>query len=294
LNIHEEQSLLTLFQSSPEWERFWFRHARETILLQIIGDIALYVNPYVAARIVERLHQAVVKLQRREQEQQEQGRLHLVSHSLGTIILFDALFACRWESEDMPGYNCIKELRDAFCGAGTKPEEGIQVASIHTMGSPIPLFSLLEMHSRQQDNEAGQYKNSQEIGPKLQVFLQHLAQSRGGKRLPWWNYAHPGDPLAYPLEELLYQLVDQKRDYLEVHDVVTLPGDMGDWMIESFKQSSAALIRAGAAHSSYWNSEIIARRIAKTIQETSPAYREGEMDQVRGGDPSSWLLSHHL
>lgn len=293
LNMYEEQSLLTLFHSSPEWERFWFRHARETILLQIIGDIALYVNPYVAARIVERLHQAVLKLRRWEQEQQERGRLHLVSHSLGTIILFDVLFASRWESEAMPGYHCVKELRDALCGAGTEPEEGIQVASIHTMGSPIPLFSLLDMYSRQQENGAGQYKNTHEIGPKLQVFLQHLAQSRGGKRLPWWNYAHPGDPLAYPLGELLYQLVDQKQDYLEVHDVVTMPGDIEDWMIESFKQSPAALIHAGAAHRSYWNSEIIASRIARTIQESSPAYREGGMDQVEGGDPSSWLLSHH-
>ncbi len=286
LNMHEEESLLTLFQSSPQWERFWFRHARETILLQIIGDLALYVNPQVAARIVERVHQAVLKLQRWEQEHEERGRLHLVSHSLGTIILFDALFASRWEDEDMPGYNYIKELRDAVCGAGTKPEEGIQVASIHTMGSPIPLFSLLDMYSRQQENEEGQHENSHEIGPKLQVFLKHLAQNRGGKRLPWWNYAHPGDPLAYPLEGLLYQLVDQKRDYLEVHDVVTWAGDIGDWMIESFKQSSAALIHAGAAHRSYWNSEIIARRIAKTIQETSLASMESEMDYVGGGDPS--------
>ena len=280
LNMHEEQSLLALFQSSPEWERFWFRHARETILLQIIGDIALYVNPYVAARIVERLHQAVLKLQIWEQEHQERGRLHLVSHSLGTIILFDALFASRWESEDMPGYNCVKELNNALCGAGTEPEEGIQVASIHTMGSPIPLFSLLDIDNRQQENEAGQYKNTHEIGPKLQLFLQHLAQSRGGKRLPWWNYAHPGDPLAYPLEELLYQLVDQKRDSLEVHDVVIMPGDIEDRVIESFKQSPAALIHAGAAHHSYWNSEVIASSIARTIQESAPPYRESEIREL--------------
>jgi hypothetical protein len=148
------------------------------------------------------------------------------------------------------------------------------------MGSPIPLFSLLDMYSRQQENGARQHKNSHEIGPKLQVFLQHLAQSRGGKRLPWWNYAHPGDPLAYPLEELLYQLVDQKREYLEVHDVVTIPGDIEDWMFESFKQSPAALIHAGAAHRSYWNSEMIASQIARTIQESSPAYREVEKDHA--------------
>ena len=280
LNMYEEQSLLTLFQSSPEWEQFWFRHARETVLLQILGDIALYVNPYVAARIVERLQQAVMKLQMWEQKQQERGRLHLVSHSLGTIILFDALFASRWDNEEMPGYHCIQELRDAVCGSGTEPEKGIQVASIHTMGSPIPLFSLLDMYSRQQKNGAGQYKNTHEIGPKLQAFLQHLAQSRGGKRLPWWNYAHPGDPLAFPLEELLYQLVDQKRDYLEVHDVVTMPCDIEDRMIESFKQSPAALIHAGTAHHSYWNSEIVASGIARAIQESSPAYSEGEMRQL--------------
>jgi hypothetical protein len=271
VNMHEEQSLLTLFQRSPEWERFWFRHARETILLQIIGDIALYVNPYVAAEIVERLRQALVKLHRRERARDEPVRLHLVSHSLGTIILFDALFASRWESEEMPGYTCISELRDAVCGAGTAPDEGIQMASIHTMGSPIPLFSLLDMYGRHQENGTGPQTNTHEIGPKLRIFLQHLAHNRGGKRLPWWNYVHPGDPLAYPLEELLYQLVDQQRDYLDVHDVVTTPGDLGDWMLESFKQSSAALIHAGAAHRSYWNSELIAKRIARTIHETAHA-----------------------
>ena len=33
LNMYEEESLLTLIQSSPDWERFWFRHARVSVAM---------------------------------------------------------------------------------------------------------------------------------------------------------------------------------------------------------------------------------------------------------------------
>lgn len=188
LNMEQERRLLDIYHSSPEWEHFWFRHVRETTLLQIIGDIALYVSPDVAARIVQRLHQVIIRLQQEEHIQQEGGRLHLVSHSLGTIILFDVLFASRWDREDVPGSACIADIREALCGLGTNPQEGIRIASIHTLGSPLPFFSLINMHTdRQKEGE-----HLHDIGPRLQQFLQHLAQNRGGRLLPWWNFSHPG------------------------------------------------------------------------------------------------------
>jgi hypothetical protein len=261
--MEQERVLLDIYQSSPGWEQFWFRHARETTLLQIIGDIALYVSPYVAAKIVDRLHKVIIRLQHEQQVLQEGGRLHLISHSLGTIILFDILFASRWDREDVPGYNCILEIREALSGLGTNPEEGIRIASVHTMGSPLALFSLINMHAERQEKG----ESLHDIAPRLQQFLEHLSHNRRGKLLPWWNFSHPGDPFAYPLEKLLGTLIDHKRQYLEVHDAIILPHNLEDLVTERFSQSPVALIDARAAHHCYWNSKQVAHKIAQTMKE---------------------------
>jgi len=36
---------------------------------------------------------------------QPNDRLHLVTHSWGTVILFDLLFASRWDDEKVPGHD---------------------------------------------------------------------------------------------------------------------------------------------------------------------------------------------
>lgn len=267
LNMQEEQTLVDLYQRSPDWKNFWFRHARENFLLQIIGDIALYISPTVSAHIVARLHQALKRLPR---DLREGGRLHLVSHSLGTIILFDILFASRWDNKDVPGYDTIMQLRETLYGLGDHCTESIHIASIHTMGSPIALFSLLNMHRHAMQQETGpdtMMDHAHDIGPRLQQFLQHLSRDRKGKPLPWWNFAHPGDPLASPLAQIVPHLVDQERCYLNVHDMITSSHDLQDWLITRFRQSPAALIHSKAAHHSYWDSQKVASRIAQTIKD---------------------------
>src|SRR5437667_260779 len=51
----EEAQLKQTYERSPTWPQFWFRNARETLLLQFIGDAALYISRYVGAKIVEKL-----------------------------------------------------------------------------------------------------------------------------------------------------------------------------------------------------------------------------------------------
>ncbi|MHB8599334.1 MAG: hypothetical protein ACYDER_21305 [Ktedonobacteraceae bacterium] len=269
INMHEESTLLEIYRKSSAWKDFWFKQIRETLLLQIIGDIALYISPYIGSKIVERLHKVLVRIQREVEDHQEGGRLHLVCHSLGTIILFDVLFASRWDDKNVPGYDCIMEIREALCGLGDNTRRGIRVASINTMGSPIALFSLLNMHSDQQKLQENMVENTHDISPRLQQFLQQLSQQRGGKPLPWWNFAHPGDPLASPLATLIPELVDREGRYLEVHDMITISHNLEDILTESFSQSPAALIHGKAAHHSYWTSRKVAIRIARTIKEAS-------------------------
>ena len=268
ISMREERTLLEIYQRSVAWKDFWFRHVRETLLLQIVGDIALYLSPYIGTKIVERLHNVLVRITHEVHNHQEGGRLHIVCHSLGTIILFDALFATRWNEKNVPGYDCVLEMRETLCGLGDNVREGIHVASINTMGSPIALFSLLNMHSEQRKEE-NMTENTHDISPRLQQFLQELSKHRGGKPLPWWNFAHPGDPLASPLATLVPELVDREGRYLEVHDMITLTPGLEDRVIESFSQSPAALIHGIAAHHSYWSSKDVAERIAQTIKEAS-------------------------
>jgi hypothetical protein len=87
-----------------------------------------------------------------------------------------------------------------------------------------------------------------DIAPRLQQFLEHLSHNRRSKLLPRWNFSHPGDPFASPLEKLLSTLIDHKRQYLEVHDAIILPHNLEDIVTERFSQSSVALIDARDAH----------------------------------------------
>ncbi len=75
-------------------------------------------------------------------------RLHLITHSWGTIILFDVLFAARWDGDDIPGHNSVSNIRERCFGVEPNPNAGMPLASIHTMGSPIALFDLMDVDQK--------------------------------------------------------------------------------------------------------------------------------------------------
>lgn len=90
VNINAETQLLTTLKSSPLWEQIWFREFREKQLLQFAGDAALYISRHIGSKVVNKLKtQALDALK----NHQPDARLHLVTHSWGTVILFDVLFA---------------------------------------------------------------------------------------------------------------------------------------------------------------------------------------------------------
>src|SRR5436190_8515293 len=117
------------------------------------------------------------------------------------------------------------------------------------MGSPIAIFSLMDVNQNMQEarNAQGQIIATHDITPRLEQFLSSLHQQIG-RRLPWWNFAHPGDPIAYPLATLLPSLVDGENRYLDVQDVLTHPADLSDFLTEPFSQTQLALLHGGTAH----------------------------------------------
>jgi hypothetical protein len=258
VNKDPEDKLLEALTASPDWKNFWFREFREKQLMQFFGDAALYLSSYIGSQVVERLNeQTIAKGQLREKQQTD--RIHLVAHSWGTVILFDLLFADRWEKEEIAGYQTVQNFRKIFFGLQPNAMQGIRLASIHTMGSPIALFSLLTLSG----------PSSRDFTPKLKELLDNLHKVMGGKKLPWQNFAHPGDPVAWPLASLMPTLVAESSNYVNIQDVITHKRGFSDYLLQPLSQTILALVHGGDAHGSYWKSDEVAQKIAQTIQSSA-------------------------
>ncbi|MBN3881495.1 MAG: hypothetical protein HWQ44_00510 [Nostoc sp. JL34] len=260
-----ECDVLTKLQQSPLWKQMWFQTFREKQLLQFAGDAALYISRFIGAQVVEQLKkQAVDQLTGFQPDDQ----LHLVTHSWGTVILFDILFAARWDAVNAPGQNDVMAIRDIIFGVpGGKedPLKGIRLASVHTMGSPIAIFSLIDVVKATNTIDPTS-KSQHDITPRLQELLKNLYGNNGKQKLPWKNFIHPGDPIAYPLKEIIIDLVDPNSKFLDVQDLITHEAGLFDYLTEPFSQTVLALLHGGDAHGSYWRSKKVSEEIIECLR----------------------------
>lgn len=275
VNIDAETKLLQTLRSSPFWQHIWFREFREKQLLQFAGDAALYISRHIGSKVVNRLKTDALQA---IENPQPDDRLHLVTHSWGTVILFDILFAARWDDPKVSGHDDVMAIRDAIfgiCGKQTNPRQGIQLDSIHTMGSPIAIFSLTDVIPGKNDTAGtSSTSSSHDITPNLQKLLENLNQARKGEKLPWRNYIHPGDPVAYPLNELMVSLVDGNKKYLDIQDVITHEARVFDFLTEPFSQTALALLHGGDAHGSYFHSEKVVHEVITNLNKGAPAFSQ--------------------
>jgi hypothetical protein len=255
--------LLNGLDKSPMWDKFWFREFREKQVINFVGDAALYLSRSVSIQMINQmtaqaLQQMGLVLEQLKNMSPENGdRLHLVTHSWGTVILFDIMFADRWEDDDLDENirQTVNNIRAGFFGVGNSDIKnlGIPLASIHTMGSPIALFNLLNASGAQSFN----------LTPKLKDFLISL-HSKMGKSLPWYNYAHPGDPIAYPLKGVMDLSLDEAKKFVHIEDIV-IPTNP---LISHFGQTKASILSilwGGDAHGSYWTNKSVIKIIGNVI-----------------------------
>jgi hypothetical protein len=254
VNLAAENKLEDALKASKAWDKLWFKDFRDKQLLQFVGDAALYLSRHVGSQVVALLkQQAEQVLGTAASPKHKPGdRLHLVTHSWGTVILLDILFADRWEDEKIPGHKDVMAIRNALFGLGANPNQGITLASIHTMGSPIALFSLISVNG-----------SSHDFQPQFNKLLENLYRRRG-RELPWLNFIHSGDPVAWPLEKVMSGLVDGDAKYLDFKDQLT--HEKFDFLIQPFSQTILALLNGGKAHGSYWSSKEVAQSIAQIIK----------------------------
>ncbi|AOY82147.1 hypothetical protein BJP36_21805 [Moorena producens JHB] len=256
--IEQEKELLGALKASKVWNEFWFRDFREKQILQFVGDAALYLSRHVSSLAIEQMStQAYQGLE----GYQDDDRLHLVTHSWGTIILFDVLFASRWDDPTIPGHQSIQEIRKSILGIESEQDSAIPLASVHTMGSPIALFTLIHIVGKTREG------STHDISSKLKELLASLTQQ--GVGLPWQNFLHPGDPIAWPLEGVLPKLVDEYDKVIKLEDVLTYGSGFLENVAKPVQSTFLALINGGSAHGSYWTSEKVAKKIAETIHQTA-------------------------
>ena len=264
VNEPSETKLLERLQASPLWDEMWFRNFREQQLLQFVGDAALYISRHIGYKVVQRLTTDALKVL---QHAQPDDCLHLVTHSWGTIILFDILFATRWDDSQVPGHEEVMKIRDCIFGLSGKDDsthQGIQLASINTMGSPIAIFSLTNVNS--DPNQPNSDGNSYDITSRLQELLNNLYQARNGAKLPWRNFIHPGDPIAFPLEQLMKEIVDSEEKYIDFQDLISSEPNFFSVVSQPINQTTLALLRGGKAHGSYWQSQKVIQEISSILK----------------------------
>jgi hypothetical protein len=258
------------------WKKFWFPDLRKNAILNFVGDAALYLSRGVSVSIIKQLtaqalNQLKIDVQQMQQKSPltgDQDRLHLVTHSWGTVILFDIMFADRWEDKDLEPdiLKAVEDLRSCFFGIGKELDKsdgatidiGIPLASLHTMGSPIALFNLIN---------SGKGKNFN-LTPKLKEFLESSSKIMGAP-LPWQNYAHPGDPIAYPLTGAMKLSLQEAIKFVSIKDILTTPNLLAQ-AINLVPVFPVSLLGGDSAHGSYWNDTTVIKNIAKVIKSTFP------------------------
>lgn len=252
VNKDEETKLFKMWTSSPAWDELWLQEFRQYQLLQFIGDAALYLSRAVGKKIVSTLYEQLFTKFNNVPESHE---LHIVAHSWGTVILFDILFAARWD-----GDNEVEAIRKKIYGVTTNAssdefkEQGYKISSIHTMGSPLSIYQLMQINIG---------NNTHEISTRLGDFIRSI-HIKNKKPLTWNNYIHPCDPVSYPLEVVLPNLlgIENKKE-INVSDIV-LSADGIFNFIYPFSQTSCALLLGGQAHSSYWQNAVVAEYIVSS------------------------------
>lgn len=229
---------------------FHYRQRREQLISGFFNDIFNYLNS-AQGREVRRI--IALQLLSFLTEIPFDEDLHIVAHSLGSIILWDILFSDNFSPDDPAFY-----IRDVIKGLG-KAGQGrkVKIRSITTLGSPILFFNQV-----------------------LDIDVQRLKQFASrytGKPLRWLNIIHASDIFAYPIKASL-ELDDSslywqdsylgERNFLKksIGDVTMALGLVSD-------------------HSRYWRSNRVADLVManlleeyEVLEQSAPILEIGEVD----------------
>ena len=106
------------------------------------------------------------------------------------------------------------------------------------MGSPLALFSLITIIGSSQGG------STHDITPNLEELFSRLIINE--QKMPWLNFTHPGDPIAYPLEKVLPNLVDPQHKFIDLEDVLTSGSGWLEFISRPLAGSFLSLMNGGS------------------------------------------------
>jgi len=222
------QDLQAYKEKNPEsnlQEIFRYQAFREGFLSEFVGDMFTYLNPKRGIEIRKAIAQQLLSF---INDHPEETELHIVAHSLGTVILWDILFSERFHDKDPAFY-----IRSAIDGLeGDRKVKKIHLRSITTMGSPILFFNtMLGVNPEKVKEFSLAYKDTP---------------------LRWLNIIHSSDVIAYPLGA---GMAIDKTDHLIQEDIyITTDANFAEKAARSIGQMEVAMaLGAGDAHTGYWD-----------------------------------------
>ncbi|MEQ9358150.1 hypothetical protein [Coleofasciculus chthonoplastes] len=255
--IHQDlQELKKEYPKTSPDDIFRYREFREGFLSEFGGDFLSYLNPERGAAIRNLIAQQLADFLTKNPTETE---LHIITHSLGSVILWDILFSERFSPEE-PAH----DIRAMIHGLNqSEPMRKVHLKSITTMGSPILFLNMML-----------------EVSPDK---LKQFANRYQNQPLRWRNIIHSSDLIAYPLRSSLNL---QPSDNLYFRDeYISTDANLAEKAARAVGQFEAALALGVAdAHGSYWHCSQTANIVTSNILGSQGIIRDviNRLYKVRG------------
>jgi hypothetical protein len=220
---------------------FRYQEFREGFLSDFMGDVMTYLNEERGHKIRHKLTDQLSDLINKFPDEKN---LHIVSHSLGTVIFFDMLFSGRFDSGD-PAFKFRSLIKGLPHPSNVEPPKKVFLRSITTMGSPVLLFNtMLNVDTQTINDFFSRYQN---------------------KPLRWINLIHSSDLIAYPLGSSFSIGLESKHVFFR-DKYLSTDANVGETGARIMGQNDLAMaIAAQDAHSSYWSNPISAKLITANL-----------------------------
>lgn len=236
--IHQDlQDLKRTHSQVDVKDVFRYQEFRQDFISEFFGDILTYFNTERGRKIRELIAQQLHDLIRNLPNDDE---LHIITHSLGSVILWDVLFSEEFKSDD-PAYEIRSIINSSNHPNGAQKT---YVKSITTMGSPVLFFNMM-------------------LNIKLDK-IRVLVDKYQTNPLRWVNIIHSSDIIAYPLQASLN--VDSLPNLFFRDKYIWADANFAERGARTFGQAHAAMALGVAdAHGYYWCSPGAASLITANI-----------------------------
>ncbi|AFY72532.1 hypothetical protein Syn7502_00368 [Synechococcus sp. PCC 7502] len=215
-----------------EQDIYRYQEHREGFIARFFGDFLTYLNNDRGASIRRQIFHQFQDFVNNHPEEQE---ITISSHSLGTLVLWDLLFA-----KDLPENDSAYEFRKIFNSSNSK----YKLNGLVTMGSPL-LFMRLKQNI------------------DFSAVDEFVATNKN--KLTWINIIHASDLISYPLGNAIKH--DKAKNFFFTDQYLWMHANGSESGALRFGQAHAGMALGMAdAHSSYWNNDVAADLVASLIR----------------------------